>query len=441
MTRPHSIPAAFGVNLLTPFSTGTRATSRAFSSFDRNSYSHSSFIHWHRPSITLSASASHLHKAPALQARHQHSLNSRSGRHRPGAPWVHRDQTSVSIPGEASQLRSMVLSAALPQGHYRDDQAEAIHMHETKTPGAGSPGIQAQRTEAQGPSGTLRSLDVAVIGAGAAGLVAARELLREGHRVVVYEQDPGLGGIWRYDPEQEDDPLGVSEQRRAASGVHSSMYSSLRTNLPRELMGYTDFPFSYPLPTDRHGPGSNAPGTPEPSPETSLSSPSVPARESVSGTPEDHTEPGGDPRRFPGHAEVLRYLTAFARHYGLEKHVRYSVRVTDVLVADSAKDGGASAEGRQRFLVRIAPAVRGPRFSAANEKPSTTRETEQADGGLSGQDGKFAGANGATGGVEEGGTSTNIFDAVVVCNGHYSQPRVADIQGVDLGNLNSGFRV
>jgi heterodisulfide reductase subunit A-like polyferredoxin len=40
----------------------------------------------------------------------------------------------------------------------------------------------------------------AVLGAGAAGLVAARELLREGHRVVVFEQSARLGGVWAYSP-------------------------------------------------------------------------------------------------------------------------------------------------------------------------------------------------------------------------------------------------
>ena len=55
----------------------------------------------------------------------------------------------------------------------------------------------------------------AVIGAGAGGLVAARELLREGHRVTVYEKGSAVGGVWLYTDEVEyDDPLG--EMRPAA---------------------------------------------------------------------------------------------------------------------------------------------------------------------------------------------------------------------------------
>lgn len=41
----------------------------------------------------------------------------------------------------------------------------------------------------------------AVIGAGAAGLVAARELVKGGHQVVVFEQQQELGGTWLYSDE------------------------------------------------------------------------------------------------------------------------------------------------------------------------------------------------------------------------------------------------
>jgi NADPH-dependent 2,4-dienoyl-CoA reductase/sulfur reductase-like enzyme len=55
----------------------------------------------------------------------------------------------------------------------------------------------------------------AVVGAGAAGLVAARELRREGHLVTVYEQGPRIGGIWVFDEATEDgDPLGIDDKRK-----------------------------------------------------------------------------------------------------------------------------------------------------------------------------------------------------------------------------------
>lgn len=80
----------------------------------------------------------------------------------------------------------------------------------------------------------------AVIGAGAAGMTAVRELRREGHRVEVFEQAPHIGGVWVLDEQVESDPLGKDPSRDT---VHSSMYDSLRVNLPRELMGFADFPF------------------------------------------------------------------------------------------------------------------------------------------------------------------------------------------------------
>lgn len=60
-----------------------------------------------------------------------------------------------------------------------------------------------------------------MIGAGAAGLVTTRELLREGHTVTVFEQNGNVGGIWDYQEECEsEDLLGRNPKRRH---VHSSM--------------------------------------------------------------------------------------------------------------------------------------------------------------------------------------------------------------------------
>ncbi|GFY92651.1 flavin-binding monooxygenase family protein [Actinidia rufa] len=77
-------------------------------------------------------------------------------------------------------------------------------------------------------------MKVAVIGAGATGLIAARELQSEGHRAVVFERKNQLGGTWVYDSRVEADPLSLDPSREV---VISSLYFSLRTNLPRHLMG------------------------------------------------------------------------------------------------------------------------------------------------------------------------------------------------------------
>lgn len=76
----------------------------------------------------------------------------------------------------------------------------------------------------------------AVIGAGPAGIACARELRDEGHSVTVYEKGSSVGGTWV--PENLSSITGSDEKK-----IHSSMYDSLRTNLPRETMSYIDFPF------------------------------------------------------------------------------------------------------------------------------------------------------------------------------------------------------
>ena len=47
----------------------------------------------------------------------------------------------------------------------------------------------------------------AVIGAGAAGLAAARELVSEGHKVTVFEKGSGTGGVWVYTDQVESPDL------------------------------------------------------------------------------------------------------------------------------------------------------------------------------------------------------------------------------------------
>ncbi|KAL9860804.1 putative flavin monooxygenase, FAD/NAD(P)-binding domain superfamily [Arabidopsis thaliana] len=176
----------------------------------------------------------------------------------------------------------------------------------------------------------ISSQHVVVIGAGAAGLVAARELSREGHTVVVLEREKEVGGLWIYSPKAESDPLSLDPTR---SIVHSSVYESLRTNLPRECMGFTDFPF-------------------------------VPRFDDES----------RDSRRYPSHMEVLAYLQDFAREFNLEEMVRFETEV-----------------------VRVEP---------VNGKWRVWSKTSC------------------------GVSHDEIFDAVVVCSGHYTEPNVAHIPGI-----------
>jgi len=71
---------------------------------------------------------------------------------------------------------------------------------------------------------------VAVIGGGAAGLVTARALSKQGLDPIVLEKDGMMGGVWRYEDE------GAGEKGRP-------MYKGLRTNLPREIMAFREMPW------------------------------------------------------------------------------------------------------------------------------------------------------------------------------------------------------
>ncbi|OMO51742.1 Flavin monooxygenase FMO [Corchorus capsularis] len=122
-----------------------------------------------------------------------------------------------------------------------------------------------------------QSKNVCVIGAGPAGLVAARELRKEGHQVVVLEQSHDVGGQWLYEPNVEsEEPLGKNK----FLSVHSSIYNSLRIASPREIMGFTDFPFM--------------------------------------------AKKGRDLRRFPSHKELWLYLKDFCEHFRLKEMIRFN---------------------------------------------------------------------------------------------------------------------
>ncbi|XP_049542499.1 senecionine N-oxygenase-like [Anopheles darlingi] len=72
-----------------------------------------------------------------------------------------------------------------------------------------------------------------IIGAGLGGIVSARHALDAGGNVTLFEQSKHIGGTWVL-----DDRTGVDEH---GIPIHSSMYRGLKSNLPRETMGFLDF--------------------------------------------------------------------------------------------------------------------------------------------------------------------------------------------------------
>ncbi|XP_076659167.1 senecionine N-oxygenase [Halictus rubicundus] len=79
-------------------------------------------------------------------------------------------------------------------------------------------------------------MKIAVIGAGSAGLAALRHCTSGTFdcEVVCYEKTEQVGGTWVYRDETGLDKYGLP--------IHTSMYNNLRTNLPKEVMGYPDYP-------------------------------------------------------------------------------------------------------------------------------------------------------------------------------------------------------
>lgn len=117
------------------------------------------------------------------------------------------------------------------------------------------------RTPSQG-----QARRVAVIGAGAAGLCAAKHLLAGGANVTVYEMGSHVGGLWVY----END-----------NGI-SPAYASLHLNSENKVTAYRDFPFP---------------------PDAPL---------------------------YPDHRQVRSYLEAYAQHFGVLPHIRFRTQVKEV---------------------------------------------------------------------------------------------------------------
>ena len=113
------------------------------------------------------------------------------------------------------------------------------------------------------PVGTRR---VAVIGAGAAGLCAARHLLDRGVEVIVYELGTCIGGLWVFNNDNGIAPA----------------YQSLHLNSEARVTAYRDYPF-----------------------------------------PEDGP-------LYPDHRQVRGYLESYAEKFGVKRHIRFNSRVVDV---------------------------------------------------------------------------------------------------------------
>ena len=113
---------------------------------------------------------------------------------------------------------------------------------------------------------TQAKKNIAVIGAGACGICAAKTMLQQGFAVTVFEMGSQIGGMWCYD---NDNGL-------------SSAYRTLHINTSKDVTRFRDLPF------------------------------------------DDDVQP------FPDHYDMHRYLVKYADHFGVTPHIRFNTRVIDV---------------------------------------------------------------------------------------------------------------
>ncbi|XP_064536619.1 senecionine N-oxygenase [Drosophila montana] len=162
---------------------------------------------------------------------------------------------------------------------------------------------------------------VCVIGAGTAGLSALKNALEEGLEAVAYEQDSEIGGTWVF---SEEMPKDENDE------VHSSMYEGLRTNLPKEVMGYPDYPY-----------------------------------------------PAEIEESFITSQQVLEFLRSYADHFKLRPHIKL-----------------------QHEVMRVRPRLHDWEVYVRDHINDTCE--------------------------------TVYFDFIYVCNGHYTEPDMPTIEGMDL---------
>ncbi|MFA8300885.1 MAG: flavin-containing monooxygenase [Hyphomicrobiales bacterium] len=109
--------------------------------------------------------------------------------------------------------------------------------------------------------------NVAVIGAGAAGLITVKALLEEGLCPVVFEADAEPLGIWNYKKEEDE----------------QAAYQSLHTNVTKDIMALSDFPFDPKLP------------------------------------------------HYPSWQEVKHYLDNYGRKFKLYQYIKYESKITKII--------------------------------------------------------------------------------------------------------------
>jgi Flavin-binding monooxygenase-like len=179
---------------------------------------------------------------------------------------------------------------------------------------------------------------IGIIGAGAAGLVAARALSKrlqqqngnDTFTITVLEKDNDVAGVWNY---------------QSTNTKNRPMYRNLRTNLPKEIMAYREFPW-----------------------------------------------PPTNEKSFVSHYEVAQYLHQYCDQYNIEKYIHTGCNVQQLSLLPGTKS----------------------KFSPNSDSEPTWPQIHL----------EWYNTN------DHNSSHSDIFDAVFVCNGHYSVPAIPKIPGL-----------
>jgi Flavin-binding monooxygenase-like len=235
---------------------------------------------------------------------------------------------------------------------------------------------------------------IAVIGAGAAGLACCRVFSRAGWQPILFEKSAAVGGVWNYNA---DHPLKAGCGDAGDDKTKKKqrpMYRGLRTNLPKEVMGFREYPWT------------TTPMT------TSTATNSTNDDMDSSSTPS-----------YVTHQQVLDYLQAYTKAFNLQ--VQYKRRVQHLQVLPFSTRNGdevdttSSAKKKEEYKSRLSLSTEDwPLIELRIESSSPSSSTENSNSNTE---------------IDNGSSSVqerHVFDAVIVANGHYSVPTIPHIAGV-----------
>jgi len=314
---------------------------------------HARFLLWHHTMQSWSTVTNchhhhqqhHLHRS---QQSHRHLLYRRR-----------TDQTSTKVPFFRRFLLSFLVVS----------YPVMTRSLSSSTTGMTSSSTSLQQQQEQQPR-------VAVIGAGAAGLAAARVISRDcGIRPVVFEKEIQAGGIWRYESPFTKTTTTSTSSSTTRKKKDRPMYKGLRTNLPKELMAFREYPFPTSTTT------------------------------SDDDDEKEEEDSSNIPPSFVTHEEVQRYLLNYETHFDLNQFIQYGSTIHHLKILPNTKS-------------RISPTT--TTTTAEESWPQielewTTMEDNDGDEQQQQQ-------------IEQ--KKKEIFDVVFVCNGHYAAPSIPYIPGL-----------